>query len=79
MAWSNVYNGKPVESGRCPHCSTMGLLDYGIMKTDSSCQLKNDVYYSFICDECGCEGKEWNVIRFDGMEITKRPKESEVV
>ena len=30
------------------------------------------------CDNCGCEGREWNVVMFDGMEITKRPIESGV-
>jgi|TARA_R110000824_G_scaffold370505_1_gene560118 hypothetical protein len=74
MAWSNVYNGKPVESGQCPHCNSMGLLDYKAKVYSSG----NSIYYPFECEECGCKGKEWNVVKFDGMEITKRPKESEV-
>ena len=74
MAWSNVYDGKPVESGRCPHCKVMGLLDYGSMEFLDGAV----VYYPFKCDGCGCEGKEFNIVKFDGMEITKRPIESEV-
>jgi len=74
MTWSNVYDGKPVESGRCPHCKEMGLLNYGEMEIGDS----DDLFYPFECDNCGCEGREWNVVKFDGMEITKRPKESEV-
>jgi len=75
MAWSNVYDGKSVESGKCPHCKEMGLLNYGGMEIGDC----DDLFYPFTCDNCGCEGREWNVVKFDGMEITKRPIESEVV
>ena len=72
MTWSNVYDGKSVESGKCPHCKSMGGLEYGSME----CLDGELVYYPFRCDECGCKGREHNQIRFDGMEITERPKES---
>ena len=41
-----------VESGKCPHCKEMGLLNYDVMEIGDS----DDLFYPFKCDNCGC----WN-------------------
>jgi len=64
--WQRHLN--PSESGKCPHCKTMGLLDYGAMEIGGD----DDLFYPFECGDCGCKGREWNVVKFDGMEITKK-------
>ena len=56
------------ESGKCPQCKTMGLLNYGEMGCDGG----DGLFYPFECGDCGCKGREWNIVKFDGMEITKR-------
>lgn len=51
------------EVGVCPKCKSEDL-DYGVM------ELKGEkAFYPYICNNCGCKGREWYDLEFYGHDI----------
>jgi len=51
-------------AGVCPKCGSENLNYDGEMELGIS---EDEVYYSFVCNDCGFSGKEWHKLVFDGF------------
>lgn len=48
-----------IEKGKCPKCGSLNL-NYET-NVDTS---DEEIYYPFVCDDCGFEGKEYYRLKF---------------
>ena len=55
-----------IRQGECPRCGS-DELEYGEF---SYGHIGDTCYYTFVCQKCGCIGKEWYKMVYSESEIT---------
>lgn len=58
------FEAHECEEGTCPNCKNEEL------EYDSCYPEGNQMIYPFTCRKCGCQGKEFYAMNFNGMNIT---------